>query len=149
MKAGLVGNLPIRSSASCKMPFGSELASALKPIWLSLICTKLKSAPFCPSAAFASPRLSSRGTPPLTAQTRPVPPQARHFRTPRRLAVADRDLFITDTPQRNAIGRETGGNAVLFARSQNFRAVISPENKSELNHLLWVGRGGEHRPSSA
>src|SRR3954468_2314671 len=125
MKAGLVGNLPIWSSASCKVPFGSGLASALKPMWLSLIWTKLKSAPFSPSAAFSLPGLSAGGTPPLTAQTRPVPPQARHFRTPRRLAVADRDSFITDTPQGNAIGRETGGNAVLFARSQNFCAVIS------------------------
>src|SRR4051812_1972982 len=124
MKAGRFDNLPMRSSASCNVLLGSGLASALKPIWLSLIWTKVKSALFCASAAFASPRPNSRGTPPLTAQTRPVPPQARHFRTPRRLAVADRDLFIADTHQGNAIGTETGGNAVLFARSQNFCAVI-------------------------
>src|SRR5437870_2247082 len=39
--AGCFGNLVMRSSAACKVAFGSGLASLLKPIWLSLIWTKV------------------------------------------------------------------------------------------------------------
>jgi len=35
--AGGFGNLATRSSAACRVAFGSGLASLLKPIWLSLI----------------------------------------------------------------------------------------------------------------
>src|SRR5258707_132699 len=83
---GLVGNLAIRSSAACKVALGSGLASLLKPMWLSLIWTKVKSLPLAISAALAAPpRPSARGTPPLTVQTMPVPAQAMHFSNPRRL----------------------------------------------------------------
>src|SRR5947199_171650 len=47
--AGGFGSLPIRSIAACNVALVSGFASLLKPIWLSLICTKVK-----PSAADAA-----------------------------------------------------------------------------------------------
>src|ERR1041384_8096225 len=72
MKAGFVGSLATRSSASCKVPLGSGLASALNPIWLSLIWTKLKSAPFCASAGGGR---GGRGRPQGARRGRPPPRQ--------------------------------------------------------------------------
>ena len=80
--AGGFGSLPMRSIAACNVALVSGLASLLKPIWLSLICTKVK--PSAADAAKASPRAIPRGTPPETVQTRPVPAQAMHFKSPRR-----------------------------------------------------------------
>src|SRR5579864_6833018 len=60
----------------------SVFAGLLKPMWLSLICTKVKSALLSPR----SPRPSARdtGTPPAKVHTRPVPAHAMHFKNPRR-----------------------------------------------------------------
>ena len=50
MKAGLAGNALMRPIASSSVPLAFGLAGLSKPIWLSLICRKVK--PFCsaPSA---------------------------------------------------------------------------------------------------
>ncbi len=76
MKAGRSGAAPIRLIASCKVPTASGLAALLKPIWLSLICTKLS--PLA-SAAAALPISPERGTPPATVQTTAVPAQVMHL----------------------------------------------------------------------
>ena len=62
------------------------LAGLLKPIWLSLICRKVKSAD---SAAKASPsRPKDFGTPPDSVHNTPVPAQIIHSSAPLRLTPA-------------------------------------------------------------
>jgi hypothetical protein len=51
-------------------------------MWLSLICTKVKSA--CPAPRGSAPKTRDDSTPPLTLQINPVPAQAMHSRNPRR-----------------------------------------------------------------
>ena len=51
-------------------------------MWLSLICTKVKSD--CAEGFIGSPNTREVGTPPAKVQTRPVPAHAMHFRNPRR-----------------------------------------------------------------
>ena len=83
MKAGLVGMALIRSIASSSVPFALGLAGLSKPIWLSLICRKVR-----PEASFAiawSIRPSECGTPPLMVHNTPVPTQVMHSRALRRL----------------------------------------------------------------
>src|SRR5215469_5577891 len=67
--------------ACCSVPSTLGLASRWKPIWESLICTKLKSA--LPAAVAAS-RVWALNTPPFMAQSTPPPAQAMHFRSLRR-----------------------------------------------------------------
>src|ERR1700692_2764065 len=84
MKSGLWGIALILLIAVCSVAVTSGLAGLLKPMCLSLICTKLKS-PLLPalrSAVLANAR--DTGMPPLMVQTRPVPAHAMHFRNPRR-----------------------------------------------------------------
>src|SRR5437588_12784387 len=73
----------------------SVFAGLLKPMWLSLICTKLKSALFSPR----SPRPSAcdTGTPPAKVHTRPVPAHAMHFKNPRRSIPSPLPLFVSLT----------------------------------------------------
>src|SRR6516225_2518845 len=83
--AGCVGIALILSIASVSVARGSGFGGRWKPIWLSLICTKVSS-PCGASAAAAPPiRPSVRGTPPLSVHTTPVPAQVMHFNKPRRL----------------------------------------------------------------
>ncbi|MFO1055927.1 MAG: hypothetical protein U1E53_03055 [Dongiaceae bacterium] len=84
--AGRFGSPAMRSSAAFRVACGSGLASLVKPMWLSLICTKVR--PSAGAAAIASPIPSGRGTPPETRQSRPVPAQARHCSARRRLRLA-------------------------------------------------------------
>src|SRR5690242_14145637 len=72
----------IRAMACSKVPSASLLASPLKPMCVSLICTKLK--PRAGSAAEAGLKARDERTPPVTVQTSPVPAQAMHCRNPRR-----------------------------------------------------------------
>src|SRR6516164_1248001 len=84
-KAGCVGIALILSIASVSVARGSGLGGRWKPIWLSLIWTKVSS-PCGASAAAAPPiRPRVRGTPPLRVHTTPVPAQVMHFNRPRRL----------------------------------------------------------------
>ena len=76
--------------AALSVPGTSVLASLLKPIWLSLIWTKLRPAG---SAACASSIRSERGTPPAIVQTTPVPTQAMHCSRPRRSMFCTHDAL--------------------------------------------------------
>ena len=84
MKSGGWGMALILLIAVCRVAVTSGFAGLLKPMWLSLICTNVKSAdlPAVRSALFANAR--DTGMPPLIVQTRPVPAHAMHFRNPRR-----------------------------------------------------------------
>src|SRR3989440_282329 len=84
MKSGLWDIALILLIAVCSVAVTSRLAGLLKPMWLSLICTKLKSPPLpaLRSAVLANAR--DIGMPPLMVQTNPVPAHAMHFRNPRR-----------------------------------------------------------------
>ena len=86
MKAGFGRRASIRSSASRSVPVTSVLAALLKPIWLSLIWTKLRP-PADGSAASAVPMSREPGTPPVIVQRAPVPTQAMQPRRPRRSMV--------------------------------------------------------------
>ena len=70
----------MRATAAFMVAAVSGLAGLLKPIWVSLIWTKVS--PSVAAAASLSSR--ERGTPPLTVQSRPAPAQAMHFSAPRR-----------------------------------------------------------------
>jgi hypothetical protein len=68
-----------------------------------------------------------RGTPPPRLQTTPVPAQAMHLRSPRRLAppaLVDCSSFIIAAPI-DGNAAETGGSAGLFAETKK----ISGANK--------------------
>ena len=83
--SGAAANPLILSTAAFSVPATSGFAGLLKPMWLSLICTKLSSP--IPSAAPISEirlRLYDFNTPPFITQKAPVPAQAMHFRNPRR-----------------------------------------------------------------
>src|SRR5579864_8440003 len=81
INSGVFGSALILSTVACSVPVTSGLAGLLKPMWLSLIWTKLKS-PFPPCASF--PKARELGTPPVMVQMTPVPAQAMQCRNPRR-----------------------------------------------------------------
>src|SRR6478672_13009169 len=82
MKAGCVFSSLTLPIASRSVPSASGLAGLLKPIWLSLICAKVKAEA---SVASASPsRPKDFGTPPDSVHKTPVPAQIMHSRAPRR-----------------------------------------------------------------
>src|SRR5262245_38445074 len=85
MNEGVCGNALIFDTASRNVATTSLFASLLNPMWLSLICTKLRSAPAAADAASAG-RLSvcDLRIPPVIVQRTPVPAQAMHLRKPRR-----------------------------------------------------------------
>src|SRR5262249_41851851 len=60
----------------------SNASALVRPMCVSLICTKLKSR--AGSAAEAGLKARDDRTPPVTVQTRPVPAHAMHCRKPRR-----------------------------------------------------------------
>ena len=70
------------STATCRVPLTSVLAGLLKPMWLSLIWTNVKSAAFM--LPLSAPSKRELGTPPLKDQTTAAPAHCMHFRNPRR-----------------------------------------------------------------
>src|SRR5438477_5371700 len=85
MKDGVLGSVLIFATASRKVAATSLFASLLKPIWLSLIWTKLRSAPAARAAASEGRlRVCDLRIPPVMVQRTPVPAQAMHLRKPRR-----------------------------------------------------------------
>ncbi len=86
MSAGCSG-MPFTSSmVSFNVPFTSGLASLLKPICVSLICTN-KGLPSFAAAVLLSAaiaKLMGVNTPPDSANSVPAPPYAMHFRALRR-----------------------------------------------------------------
>jgi hypothetical protein len=83
IRSGTAGSELILSMAACRVAGTSGFASLLKPMWLSLICTKLNPASWCPSW-FVAPNSRDVGIPPDSVQTNPVPAQAMHFKKPLR-----------------------------------------------------------------
>ena len=131
---GLTGRLRIFATASRKVATGSGLAAFLKPIWLSLICTKVKGA----EAVVASPASALDATPPPIVQTTPAPDQAMHFRRPRRsgqsgeacASASVRTVFMTGRLLGLAgSGMETAIAAGLFPTSAE--KVQSPDGDPE------------------
>src|ERR1700693_989022 len=84
MKSGFWGIALILLIAVCRVAVTSGLAGLLKPIWLSLICTNVKSALLAALRLALLANARDAGMPPLMVQTRPVPAHAMHFRNPRR-----------------------------------------------------------------
>src|SRR5579859_6756830 len=85
MKLGFTGSALILSTAAFNVAATSGLAGLLKPMWLSLIWTKLSSPRACFPVSPESPlRLYDLSTPPCITQKAPVPAQAMHFKNPRR-----------------------------------------------------------------
>src|SRR5690349_4147558 len=82
MKAGCVLSSLTLPMASRSEPSASGLAGLLKPIWLSLICAKVKAEPSAASTSSSRPK--DFGTPPDTVHKTPVPAQIMHSRAPRR-----------------------------------------------------------------
>jgi hypothetical protein len=94
--AGFGSSALIRPMAASKVPSASGFAAPLKPMWVSLICTKLKLSPDCASAG-PGPNARERGTPPTTDQMRPVPVHAMHCRKPRR-STSCPSLMLSSSP---------------------------------------------------
>src|SRR6202034_1260571 len=84
MKSGLWSIALILLIAVCRVAVTSGLAGLLKPMWLSLIWTKVKSPPLPPLRCAVLANARDDGMPPLIVQTSPVPAHAMHFRNPRR-----------------------------------------------------------------
>ena len=74
MKAGLVGIALMRAIASSSVPLALGLAGLSKPIWLSLICRKVR--PLASAAIASSTSPSECGTPPEMVHSTPFPPRS-------------------------------------------------------------------------
>ena len=84
MNLGLVGSAFTLAIASSSVPAALGLAGLSKPMWLSLICRKVRPPAAC---ACASPMMpSERGTPPPIVHRTPAPAQVMHLSTWRREA---------------------------------------------------------------
>ena len=85
-KSGRCGSAFTLAIASRNVARASAFGGLLKPIWLSLICAKVKgaAAECLTGAASAASSPIELPTPPLKANSAPVPAQAMHFKNPRR-----------------------------------------------------------------
>src|SRR6266481_373584 len=124
MKDGLIGIAFTLATASRSVPSASGLAGLLKPMWLSLICRNVNPVD---SAASASPiNPTEWGTPPLTAQSTPVPAQTMHSSTSRRPNPCPRSskpfLAMSHLP----VG-QTAPNGAAKQETRPFRALF-PKN---------------------
>src|ERR1700750_626470 len=86
-KSGELGIASILFTADWRVPVTSAFAGLLKPMWLSLICTNVKSSCFC--LCIAEPKTRETGTPAMELHTTPVPAHAMHLRKPRRSMPSD------------------------------------------------------------
>src|ERR1043166_1606630 len=112
MKAGFIGSAFTLAIAASSVPLTLGLAGLSKPMWLSLICRKVRPL----GCACASPMMpSERGTPPPIVHRTPAPAQVMHLSTWRRRA---RDY--RDRPSRSlrlaqqGTAEETGRRGGLF-----------------------------------
>src|SRR5882762_8986350 len=132
MKDGVLGSALIFATASRKVAATSLFASLLKPMWLSLIWTKLRSAPAPKAFGAASEtrlRVCDLRIPPVMVQRTPVPAQAMHLRKPRRstpslswLCFIVSDILSLDL-----------GFIGLFSRAAQCRASIHTYRPDRLN----------------
>src|SRR5712691_1109905 len=124
MKEGLIGIAFTLATASRNVPSASGFAALSKPMWLSLICRNVNPVG---SAATASPiNPTEWGTPPLTAQSTPVPAQTMHSSTSRRPNPCPRSskpfLAMSHLP----VG-QTAPNGAVKQKTRPFRALF-PKN---------------------
>ena len=157
------------------MPVTSWLAALLKPIWLSLICTKLKPAPArCvpPAAPAGGGEKLEVGTPPAIVHSRPVPAQAMQLRklrrsmpSLRRVSCAARSRLIEPVAARvyryaypswvNPPRMQTGQRAVYSGEWNNcancqFSSVERRRDRSDRMTLLpWKRAARETGPQTA
>src|ERR1700737_1815568 len=136
MKDGLIGIAFTLATASRSVPSASGFAALSKPMWLSLICRNVNPVG---SAATASPISPPEwGTPPLTAQSTPVPAQTMHSSTSRRpnprplsskpfLAMSH--LPVAQPSPNGAAKQETRPSQALFPNNIQFRdpRIPSPD----------------------
>src|SRR6266581_2269563 len=120
----LVGIAFTLATASRSVPSASGFAALSKPMWLSLICRNVNPVD---SAASASPiNPTEWGTPPLTAQSTPVPAQTMHSSTSRRPSPCPRSskpfLAMSHLP----VG-QTAPNGAAKQETRPFRALF-PKN---------------------
>src|SRR6185312_4658466 len=118
--------------ASRSVPSASGLAGLLKPIWLSLICRKLKPAGTAARASPSSPK--DFGTPPDSVHKIPVPAQTMHVSAPLRLrpdrsssasgasivGLASSSITVSPSFAIKRYEEETGARGDLFPPSRNF-----------------------------
>src|SRR5882672_12124770 len=134
MKDGLIGIAFTLATASRSVPSASGFAALSKPMWLSLICRKVNPVD---SAATASPIIPTEwGTPPLTAQSTPVPAQTMHSSTSRRPNPCPRSskpflamshLPVGQTAPNGAANQETRPFRALFPNNIQFlQPRVSP-----------------------
>lgn len=83
LNAGGLGSALTRATACCNVPVTSWLGTFLKPMWLSLICAKLKLPVDAPWVA-ASAIVREERMPAEIVQISPAPARAMHLRKPRR-----------------------------------------------------------------
>src|ERR1700682_3333582 len=128
IKDGLIGIAFTLATASRSVPSASGLGGFFNPIWLSLICRNVKPVGSAASASPISP--TEWGTPPLTAQSTPVPAQTMHSSTSRRpnpcplsskpfLAMSH--LPVGQTAPNGAAKQETRPSQALFPNNIQFR----------------------------
>src|SRR4051794_13017709 len=144
------------STAWVSVPGVSGLGGFLKPIWLSLICTK--QSPLAGVAACAEPSRLERGTPPATVQSTPAPAQTMHSSTPRRLvpegeAISGNVLSCASMSVSGKWLRGIDWGWRPFIRGRCRKSVVSPaERGSERDQLglhlvaerVAAGRCGGH-----
>src|SRR5262245_13318562 len=113
MNDGLTASAFTRPMASSSVPLTLGLAGLSKPMWLSLICRKVR--PLLCSATASSMIPSEVGTPPAMVHNTPVPAQVMHSRTLRRLGPSSRSrLVMSGLPAIGCTGDWIGLHQHLF-----------------------------------
>src|SRR6266403_6276546 len=124
MKDGLIGIAFTLATASRNVPSASGFAALSKPMWLSLICRNVNPVDWAARASPINP--TEWGTPPLTAQSTPVPAQTMHSSTSRRPNPCPRSskpfLAMSHLP----VG-QTAPNGAAKQETRPFRALF-PKN---------------------
>src|SRR3954453_7524714 len=158
MKAASPFCLFTSAIAAARVPGVSVLGAFLKPIWLSLIWTKLSARPGAAVAALAGLIRLERGTPPATVQSTPAPAQTMHSSTPRRLvpegeAISGNVLSCASMSVSGKWLRGIDRGWRPFIRGRCRKSVVSPaERGSERDQLglhlvaerVAAGRCGGH-----
>src|SRR3974390_3406129 len=116
MKAGRAGSSFTCAIAPSSVPLAFGLGGLSKPMWLSLICRKVKPFTSCAMASSISP--TAAGTPPETVQSTPVPAQVIHSSTLRRLGPSS--CVAIDVSLRQ-VARKTGSAEAAFYSRRPFR----------------------------
>src|SRR5579862_8070228 len=143
-KSGRFSRRLIFSIASFSVPVTSWFAALLKPIWLSLICTKLKLPEAAPPDLSAANSLDV-GIPPTIVHTRPVPAQAMQLKNPRR------SMPSTGTESFGSPSTGCCDESIFFMNSPStpanwFARKIFPARFLFVPFCVWLRRGGVGHP---